>query len=60
VNEPDGLLYLSHADVLAAAVQVAADADLLNPMGMAVIDVACAKAICYRARQAKIGTWLSR
>ncbi|HEV8628403.1 MAG TPA: 2,3-diaminopropionate biosynthesis protein SbnB [Acidimicrobiia bacterium] len=33
---------------------------LLNPMGMAVIDVACAKAIYYRARQAKIGTWLSR
>ena len=33
---------------------------LLNSMGMAVIDVACAKAIYYRARQAKIGTWLSR
>ena len=33
---------------------------LLNPMGMAVIDVACAKAIYYRARQAKIGTWLPR
>lgn len=33
---------------------------LLNPMGMAVIDVACAKAIYYRARQAKIGTWLLR
>jgi ornithine cyclodeaminase len=33
---------------------------LFNPMGMAVIDVACAKAIYYRARQAKIGTWLSR
>jgi 2,3-diaminopropionate biosynthesis protein SbnB len=33
---------------------------LLNPMGMAVVDVACAKAIYYRARQAKIGTWLSR
>ena len=33
---------------------------LLNPMGMAVIDVACAKAIYDRARQAKIGTWLSR
>jgi ornithine cyclodeaminase len=33
---------------------------LLNPMGMAVIDVACAKAIYDRARQAKIGTWLPR
>ena len=33
---------------------------LLNPMGMAGIDVACAKAIYYRARQAKIGTWLPR
>lgn len=33
---------------------------LLNPMGMAVIDVACAKAVYYRARRAKIGTWLSR
>jgi len=33
---------------------------LLNSMGMAVIDVACAKAIYHRARQAKIGIWLSR
>jgi N-[(2S)-2-amino-2-carboxyethyl]-L-glutamate dehydrogenase len=33
---------------------------LLNSMGMAVIDVACAKAIYDRARQAKLGTWLSR
>jgi N-[(2S)-2-amino-2-carboxyethyl]-L-glutamate dehydrogenase len=33
---------------------------LLNPMGMGVIDVACGKAIYDRARQAKIGTWLSR
>jgi ornithine cyclodeaminase len=33
---------------------------LLNSMGMAVIDVACAKAIYDRARQAKIGTWLPR
>jgi N-[(2S)-2-amino-2-carboxyethyl]-L-glutamate dehydrogenase len=33
---------------------------LLNPMGMAVIDVACAKAIYDRALQAKIGTWLPR
>lgn len=33
---------------------------LLNSMGMAVIDVACAKAIYDRARQAKIGTWLLR
>jgi ornithine cyclodeaminase len=33
---------------------------LLNPMGMAVIDVACAKAIYDRARAAKIGTWLPR
>lgn len=33
---------------------------LLNPMGMAVIDVACAKAVYDRARQAKIGTWLPR
>jgi len=33
---------------------------LLNPMGMAGFDVACAKAIYYRARQAKIGTWLPR
>ena len=33
---------------------------LLNSMGMAAIDVACAKAIYDRARQAKIGTWLPR
>ncbi|MDQ1499463.1 MAG: hypothetical protein QOI86_2803, partial [Actinomycetota bacterium] len=33
---------------------------LLNSMGMAVIDVACAKAVYDRARQAKIGTWLPR
>ena len=33
---------------------------LLNAMGMAVIDVACAKAVYDRARQAKIGTWLPR
>ena len=33
---------------------------LLNSMGMAVIDVACAKAIYDRAIQAKIGTWLPR
>jgi ornithine cyclodeaminase len=33
---------------------------LLNSMGMAVVDVACAKAIYDRARQAKIGTWLPR
>jgi 2,3-diaminopropionate biosynthesis protein SbnB len=33
---------------------------LLNSMGMAVIDVACAKAIYDRARRAKIGTWLPR
>jgi ornithine cyclodeaminase len=33
---------------------------LLNSMGMAVIDVACAKAIYDRARQAKLGTWLPR
>ncbi len=33
---------------------------LLNPMGMAVIDVACAKAVYDRARAAKIGTWLPR
>ena len=33
---------------------------LLNPMGMGVIDVACAKAVYDRARQAKIGTWLPR
>ena len=33
---------------------------LLNSMGMAAIDVACAKAVYDRARQAKIGTWLSR
>jgi 2,3-diaminopropionate biosynthesis protein SbnB len=32
----------------------------LNPMGMAVTDIACAKAIYYRAREAKIGTWLPR
>jgi ornithine cyclodeaminase len=33
---------------------------LLNPMGMAVIDVACAKAVHDRAVAAKIGTWLPR
>jgi ornithine cyclodeaminase len=33
---------------------------LLNSMGMGVIDVACAKAVYDRARQAKIGTWLPR
>ena len=33
---------------------------LLNSMGMAAIDVACAKAVYDRARQAKIGTWLPR
>ena len=33
---------------------------LLNAMGMAVIDIACAKAIYDRAAQAKIGTWLPR
>lgn len=33
---------------------------LLNSMGMAVVDVACAKAIYDRARRAKIGTWLPR
>ena len=33
---------------------------LLNSMGMAAIDVACAKAIYDRARRAKIGTWLPR
>jgi len=33
---------------------------LLNPMGMAVIDVACANAVYDRARAAKIGTWLPR
>ena len=32
---------------------------LLNAMGMAVNDVACAQAIYDRARQAGIGTWLS-
>ncbi|MDQ1567418.1 MAG: N-[(2S)-2-amino-2-carboxyethyl]-L-glutamate dehydrogenase [Actinomycetota bacterium] len=38
----------------------AAEVILLNSMGMAVIDVACAKAVYDRARQAKIGTWLPR
>jgi ornithine cyclodeaminase len=33
---------------------------LLNSMGMAVIDVACAKAVYDRAVAAKIGTWLPR
>jgi ornithine cyclodeaminase len=33
---------------------------LLNAMGMAAVDVACAKAIYHRALRAKIGTWLSR
>ncbi|HET9772793.1 MAG TPA: 2,3-diaminopropionate biosynthesis protein SbnB [Acidimicrobiia bacterium] len=33
---------------------------LLNAMGMAVVDVACAKAIYDRAVAAKIGTWLPR
>jgi ornithine cyclodeaminase len=33
---------------------------LLNSMGMAVIDVACAKAVYDRAVEAKIGTWLPR
>jgi ornithine cyclodeaminase len=33
---------------------------LLNSMGMAVIDVACAKAIYDRAVATKIGTWLPR
>ena len=33
---------------------------LLNSMGMAVIDVACAKAVYDRAVKAKIGTWLPR
>ena len=33
---------------------------LLNTMGMAVIDVACAKAVHDRAVAAKIGTWLPR
>jgi ornithine cyclodeaminase len=33
---------------------------LLNPMGMAVVDVACAKAVYDRAVEAKIGTWLPR
>ena len=37
-----------------------AEVILLNPMGMAVIDVACAKAIYYGALRAKIGTWLPR
>jgi 2,3-diaminopropionate biosynthesis protein SbnB len=31
---------------------------LLNAMGMAVNDVACARAIYHRAREAGIGTWL--
>jgi ornithine cyclodeaminase len=33
---------------------------LLNSMGMAVIDVSCAKAVYDRAVAAKIGTWLPR
>lgn len=33
---------------------------LLNPMGMAVIDVSCAKAVYDHAVAAKIGTWLPR
>jgi ornithine cyclodeaminase len=33
---------------------------VLNAMGMAAVDVACAKAVYDRARQAKIGTWLPR
>jgi ornithine cyclodeaminase len=33
---------------------------LLNAMGMAVIDIACAKAVYDRAVAAKIGTWLPR
>jgi len=38
----------------------ASEVILLNSMGMGVIDVACAKAVYDRARQAKIGTWLPR
>ncbi|MDQ1505917.1 MAG: N-[(2S)-2-amino-2-carboxyethyl]-L-glutamate dehydrogenase [Actinomycetota bacterium] len=37
-----------------------AEVILLNSMGMAVIDVACAKAVHDRAVEAKIGTWLPR
>lgn len=31
---------------------------LLNPMGMAVDDIACARAVYQRACEAKVGTWL--
>jgi 2,3-diaminopropionate biosynthesis protein SbnB len=37
-----------------------AEVILLNAMGMAVIDIACAKAVYDRAAAAKIGTWLPR
>jgi 2,3-diaminopropionate biosynthesis protein SbnB len=32
---------------------------VLNPMGMAVEDIACAAEVYARARQAQVGTWLS-
>ncbi|MGH3921258.1 MAG: 2,3-diaminopropionate biosynthesis protein SbnB, partial [Pseudonocardiaceae bacterium] len=31
---------------------------VLNPMGMAIVDIACAKAVYDLAREAGVGTWL--